>query len=118
MHARTDPRLSYRQYLALDRLLDCQHPESARRGTPAHDEMLFITTHQTYELWFKQILFELDAVQAIFAREPIPERDVGQAVRGLSRVSRSAESRVRLPVAAVPPARNPPGPAPRGSPRL
>jgi tryptophan 2,3-dioxygenase len=49
----------YGDYLQLDKLLDAQHPESVKQQRPAHDEMVFIITHQTYELWFKQIVFEL-----------------------------------------------------------
>ena len=38
-----------------------------KAGQPAHDETLFIITHQVYELWFKQILHELDSVIEIFS---------------------------------------------------
>src|ERR1700761_4619950 len=54
--------MHYSDYLELDRILNAQHPESDRTGQPAHDEMLFIIIHQTYELWFKQLLFETDSV--------------------------------------------------------
>ena len=51
--------LTYWSYLQLDKLLDTQQP----RSEPAeHDEMLFIVIHQTYELWFKLLLHELDKV--------------------------------------------------------
>ena len=53
----------YGDYLALDRLLTSQAPESAWHGRPAHDEMLFIIVHQAYELWFKQILHEAALLQ-------------------------------------------------------
>ena len=46
--------LSYGKYLRLKELLACQALESAKAGRPAHDELLFIVTHQAYELWFKQ----------------------------------------------------------------
>src|SRR5207302_4106434 len=49
----------YWSYLRLDQLLSAQVPLS---DPPAHDELLFIVVHQAFELWFKQILFELDAV--------------------------------------------------------
>lgn len=49
--------LTYSSYLSLDKLLDAQHPKS---DGPEHDEMLFIVIHQVYELWFKQLLHELD----------------------------------------------------------
>src|SRR6516225_7765811 len=58
--------LHYAGYLKLAALLAAQEPESARHGRPAHDEMLFIIVHQTYELWFKQILHELDRIQLDF----------------------------------------------------
>jgi len=47
--------LTYGSYLRLEQLLDSQHLES---DPPAHDELLFITIHQVYELWFKQLLHE------------------------------------------------------------
>ena len=53
----------YSDYLQLDKILGSQQPVSFKEGNqPAHDEMLFIIIHQAYELWFKQILFELDYV--------------------------------------------------------
>ena len=52
----------YGSYLAVDQLLGLQTPLSLVEGKlHAHDEMLFIIIHQTYELWFKQILHELQA---------------------------------------------------------
>jgi tryptophan 2,3-dioxygenase len=60
--------------------------ESAVQGRPAHDEMLFLIVHQAYELWFKQILWELDAVLATFQRSPVPEEQLGQAVLRLGRI--------------------------------
>jgi tryptophan 2,3-dioxygenase len=54
--------LSYGSYLRLGELLDQQRPESS---PPAHDELLFITIHQVYELWFKQLLHELTTVRDI-----------------------------------------------------
>jgi tryptophan 2,3-dioxygenase len=51
-------RLTYGSYLRLGDLLDQQRLES---DPPAHDELLFITIHQVYELWFKQVLHELTA---------------------------------------------------------
>ncbi|MDG2424528.1 MAG: tryptophan 2,3-dioxygenase family protein [Phycisphaerales bacterium] len=53
----TTGKLTYATYLQIDDLLKLQEP----RSKPAeHDEMLFIIIHQVYELWFKQILHELD----------------------------------------------------------
>src|ERR1700694_305510 len=54
-----DAPLSYNKYLRVPELIDLQTCLSS----PAHhDELLFITVHQAYELWFKQILHEIDAV--------------------------------------------------------
>ena len=50
-------RLSYGSYLRIPELLAQQVPEA---DPPAHDELLFITIHQAYELWFQQLLHELD----------------------------------------------------------
>jgi tryptophan 2,3-dioxygenase len=52
------PALTYGSYLALDEILGAQRPRSDE-----HDEMLFIVIHQVYELWFKQLLHELAALQ-------------------------------------------------------
>lgn len=49
--------LTYTSYLKVNELLDLQKPLSS---PVAHDELLFIVIHQVYELWFKQVLFELD----------------------------------------------------------
>ncbi|MCB9472504.1 MAG: hypothetical protein H6678_01705 [Candidatus Delongbacteria bacterium] len=78
--------VSYSQYLHLDGLLDCQHPRSEAGGIKAHDEMLFIIVHQAYELWFKQILHELDSVLELFGGGELPEREVGTVVHRLRRV--------------------------------
>lgn len=53
-------QLTYGSYLRLPQLLDAQHLES---DPPAHDELLFITIHQVYELWFKQLLHEVSAAR-------------------------------------------------------
>jgi tryptophan 2,3-dioxygenase len=52
--------LTYGGYLRVPGLLSLQVPQSA---PPAHDELLFITVHQVYELWFKQMLYELEAAR-------------------------------------------------------
>ncbi len=55
-----DKHVSYTSYLKVDELLQLQHPLS---DGPEHDELLFITIHQVYELWFKQLLHEAQALQ-------------------------------------------------------
>lgn len=54
-------QLTYGSYLSLPQLLTAQHPQT---DPPAHDELLFITIHQVYELWFNQLLHEVGAVRA------------------------------------------------------
>src|SRR5690625_8033291 len=78
----------YGSYLALDELLGAQRLESERGGQPAHDEMLFIIVHQAYELWFKEILWELEAVIRIFDDDAVRERDVARAVAHLERIGK------------------------------
>ena len=58
-----DKAVYYADYLQLEKITGAQDPESFKEGKePAHDEMLFIIIHQAYELWFKQILFEVNSV--------------------------------------------------------
>ncbi|HEX4824751.1 MAG TPA: tryptophan 2,3-dioxygenase family protein [Candidatus Polarisedimenticolaceae bacterium] len=58
------PELTYASYLHIERLLDLQEP----RSTPAeHDEMLFIVIHQVFELWFKEMLHEIEKAKADFS---------------------------------------------------
>jgi tryptophan 2,3-dioxygenase len=57
--ANTNAAVTYGTYLKVDELLSLQQPRSAG---PEHDEMLFIVIHQVYELWFKELLHELDRV--------------------------------------------------------
>lgn len=77
----------YGDYLGLERVLSAQKPLSrGKGGAPAHDELLFIVVHQVYELWFKLILHELDAVREGFDRPHVPESEVARAVERLNRV--------------------------------
>jgi tryptophan 2,3-dioxygenase len=57
-----DAAFTYASYLKVDELLALQQPSSPG---PEHDEMLFIVIHQVYELWFKELLHELDQVRAL-----------------------------------------------------
>ena len=78
--------LNYADYLKLDKILNSQDLKSAERGTPAHDEMLFIIIHQVYELWFKQVIHELDSVLDVFGQDSVDESDVSLAVSRLERI--------------------------------
>lgn len=57
--SQSDKKLTYSSYLKVGELLDLQQPLSK---PVAHDELLFIVIHQVYELWFKQLLFELETL--------------------------------------------------------
>jgi tryptophan 2,3-dioxygenase len=74
-------RMSYGDYLALDKILGAQHPLSE-----AHDEMLFIIQHQTTELWMRLAIHELSA-----ARRAIAKDEVQPAMKMLARMSRIFE---------------------------
>ncbi len=60
--------LTYGSYLKIDQLLNLQEPKSS---PPEHDEMLFIVIHQVYELWFKQLLHELDRIKPLFSENKV-----------------------------------------------
>lgn len=84
---KTYPPIYYSDYLQLDKLLDAQNLKSDEYELHAHDEMLFIIVHQAYELWFKQILFELDSVMEMFATQEIEETKIGKCVARLRRIT-------------------------------
>ncbi|NLR74434.1 tryptophan 2,3-dioxygenase [Leeia aquatica] len=77
--------MSYGDYLALEQILNAQHPLS-----PDHNEMLFIVQHQTSELWMKLMLHELHAARKAVRDEHLPE-----AFKMLARVSRIMEQLVQ-----------------------
>lgn len=69
MTPESERRLTYGGYLRVAELLSLQKLESQ---PPQHDETLFIIIHQVYELWFKQLLHELEAIRAhLFAGEAL-----------------------------------------------
>jgi tryptophan 2,3-dioxygenase len=80
------PAVNYTEYLKINELLELQKRRSVEFGVPAHDETLFIITHQAYELWFKQILTELDSVLEIFGSSKLDESSMGTAVARLHRI--------------------------------
>ncbi|MFZ0953973.1 MAG: tryptophan 2,3-dioxygenase family protein [Candidatus Sulfotelmatobacter sp.] len=78
-------RLTYSSYLKVPELLELQLPQSL---PPHHDELLFILVHQTYELWFKELLHDLDAVVANLRKAgsaPQSHDEVYEAARLLRR---------------------------------
>ncbi|MDH7638745.1 tryptophan 2,3-dioxygenase [Sphingomonas oryzagri] len=77
--------ITYRSYLRLPDLLDCQHPLS-----DAHDELLFIAIHQASEIWLKLALHELHAARALVAAD-----DLRPAFKMMTRVARIQEQMIR-----------------------
>ena len=79
----------YSEYLQLDKILNAQEPESVKEGIRADDEMLFIIIHQTYELWFKEILHELGVIRETFMQSSIEDNtaQLYNCVHRLKRVS-------------------------------
>lgn len=90
MNKKERPPVYYSEYLQLDKILNAQLPESGKEGIKADDEMLFIIIHQAYELWFKQIIHELNIVRGIFKQENIHENepDIYNSVHRLKRICR------------------------------
>jgi len=70
--------VTYSSYLKIDELLALQKPLS---DGPEHDEMLFIVIHQVYELWFKELLHELDYLQKLMR-----ESDLARAGHTFKRI--------------------------------
>ena len=84
------PPVYYGEYLQLDKIIDAQAPVSFNENNEkAHDEMLFIIIHQAYELWFKQILFEVNSVTEIMAKTAMDDNstDLQTVVHRLKRVT-------------------------------
>ncbi|MDQ3914926.1 MAG: tryptophan 2,3-dioxygenase family protein [Actinomycetota bacterium] len=80
-----DRRLSYGSYLKVPELLQLQQLES---DPPAHDELLFVVVHQVYELWFKQILFELESIRDLMAAgRPTGARHLLERVTAIEEVA-------------------------------
>jgi len=78
-------QLTYSSYLKVPELLELQHAQSSPQH---HDELLFIIVHQTYELWFKELLHDVDAVVANLheaGRNPGSRDEVYEAARLLRR---------------------------------
>ncbi|OFE14548.1 tryptophan 2,3-dioxygenase [Humibacillus sp. DSM 29435] len=71
-------KMSYGDYLQLDRLLSAQHPRS---NPPQHDELLFIIQHQTSELWLKLLIHELRSARSLLAND-----ELGPALKRLARI--------------------------------
>ena len=91
MHKNRGP-VYYGDYLQLNKLLDSQLPLSRKyadeSNAESHDEMLFILVHQVYELWFKQILHDLNAIIDTFSKLYVPESELSNVVQKLERIKK------------------------------
>ncbi|GMT21134.1 hypothetical protein PFISCL1PPCAC_12431, partial [Pristionchus fissidentatus] len=79
---------TYSEYLQLDKLLSCQQLQSEKVGDRVDDEHLFIVIHQAYELWFKQIIFDIDNVRKLLNNAIVDETKTLRIVSGLERTVR------------------------------
>lgn len=82
---------TYWDYIRVEDLLALQGGNERDEARLSNHEVLFITVHQVFELWFKLVLRELEALRATFRQDPVPEADLAQAVQGLARATRIFE---------------------------
>lgn len=80
--------IHYHSYLKLEDILNAQTLRSSAVGEPAHEEMLFIITHQAYELWFKQIIHEARSILKMFNNEEVDEQKIGIVVSRTERIEK------------------------------
>lgn len=89
MHKNQGP-VYYGDYLMLEKFLDCQAPLSRKfadqENPEAHDETLFIIVHQAYELWFKQILHDMNSILSIFNQPQVADTEMGTIIQRLERI--------------------------------
>ena len=79
--------VTYWDYLRLEDLLGLQGGVERDEKALSNDELLFITVHQVYELWFKLVLRELRAARDLFTADPVAEQELSGAVRSLKRAA-------------------------------
>lgn len=77
---------SYWDYIRVEELLDLQGGREDDEGRLSNEEVLFITVHQVFELWFKLILRELRSARDLFTADPVAEQELSGAVGRLQRV--------------------------------
>ena len=86
-----DAVLSYNKYLRVSELIDLQ---TCLSSPAQHDELLFITVHQAYELWFKQILHEIDA--AIMLMKEDRALEATQALRRIVEIEKLLVAQIHI----------------------
>jgi tryptophan 2,3-dioxygenase len=81
-------KVTYWDYVRVEDLLRLQGGREGDEGKLSGAEVVFITVHQVYELWFKLVLRELAALRDLFKRPRVPEPELARAARGLERITR------------------------------
>jgi len=79
--------VNYWDYLRIDELLDLQGGVERDEARLGNEEVLFITVHQVFELWFKLVIRELAAARDLFRSEPVAEQELSGVVERLQRVT-------------------------------
>jgi tryptophan 2,3-dioxygenase len=84
----TDPRTppNYWEYIKVEELLALQTGLEGDEAELANDEVLFITVHQVFELWFKLMLRELRTLREFFRQDPVSDQELSNAAAGIRRV--------------------------------
>lgn len=81
-----DRGVTYWDFIRVEELLDLQRGVAAEGEELSNDEVMFITVHQIYELWFQLILRELRTARNLFTKDPVQEQELSGAVRSLKRM--------------------------------
>ncbi|MEM7306818.1 MAG: tryptophan 2,3-dioxygenase family protein [Planctomycetota bacterium] len=77
---------NYWDYIRVEELLDLQGGLEAEESQLSNDEVVFITVHQVFELWFKLIIRELKAARNLFKEERVSEQELSGVVSGIRRI--------------------------------
>ncbi|MFM7282912.1 MAG: tryptophan 2,3-dioxygenase family protein, partial [Planctomycetia bacterium] len=88
MNTPSEKPASYWDYIRVEDLLSLQGGLDRDESKLCNEEVLFITVHQVYELWFKLLLRELATVRDLLAAPHVPETRMAQGVRSLDRMQR------------------------------
>ena len=79
--------MNYWEYIRVEELLRLQGGIDGEESALTNDEVVFIVSHQVYELWFKLIIRELVSARALFHQNPVPDMAMASAVRSFKRVT-------------------------------
>jgi tryptophan 2,3-dioxygenase len=77
--------MEYWDYIKVEELLSLQSGVHEDERDVGNDEVLFITVHQVFELWFKLVIRELSSVRELFRKNPVPDQSLAAATRSLRR---------------------------------